>query len=156
MAFASATHPISKELTFSDVNVSFTPHPVTGKLPVLKNADAVKRALRNLILTNKYERPYQPNFGGNLISQLFELSTLNALSTVNAGLSTVENASAIDRFAIRNQIETTINNYEKRAKVTDIQTEFDEQTNRLNVTIRFQIVNQRLPVDLTISIQRVR
>lgn len=144
MAFASATHPISKQLTFSDVNVSFTPHPVTGKLPVLKNADAVKRAVRNLILTNKYERPYQPNFGGNIISQLFELNTENG------------NVTSVDRFAIRNQIETTINNYEKRAKVTDIQTEFDEQTNRLNVTIRFQIVNQRLPVDLTISIQRVR
>jgi len=144
MAFASATHPISKELTFSDVNVSFTPHPVTGKLPVLKNADAVKRAVRNLILTNKYERPYQPNFGGNIISQLFELNTENG------------NVTSVDRFAIRNQIETTINNYEKRAKVTDIQTEFNEQTNQLNVTIRFQIVNQRLPVDLTISIQRVR
>ena len=144
MAFASATHPISKELTFSDVNVSFTPHPVTGKLPVLKNADAVKRAVRNLILTNKYERPYQPNFGGNILSQLFELNTQD------------DNITSVDRFAIRNQIETAINNYEKRAKVTDIQTEFNDQTNQLNVTIRFQIVNQRLPVDLTISIQRVR
>jgi len=144
MAFASATHPISKELTFSDVNVSFTPHPVTGKLPVLKNADAVKRSVRNLILTNKYERPYQPNFGGNILSQLFELNTQD------------DNITSVDRFAIRNQIETAINNYEKRAKVTDIQTEFNEQTNQLNVTIRFQIVNQRLPVDLTISIQRVR
>jgi phage baseplate assembly protein W len=144
MAFASATNPIAKELTFSDVNVSFTPHPVTGKLPVLKNADAVKRAVRNLILTNKYERPYQPNFGGNIISQLFELNTdTNSLTS-------------FDQYAIRNQIETAINNYEKRAKVTDIQTAFDDQTNQLNVTIRFQIVNQRLPVDLTISIQRVR
>ena len=144
MAFASATHPISKELTFSDVNVSFTPHPVTGKLPVLKNADAVKRSVRNLILTNKYERPYQPNFGGNILSQLFELNTQD------------DNITSVDRFAIRNQIETAINNYEKRAKVTDIQTEFNEQTNQLNVTIRSQIVNQRLSVDLTISIQRVR
>lgn len=144
MAFASATHPISKELTFSDVNVSFTPHPATGKLPVLKNADAVKRAVRNLILTNKYERPYQPNFGGNIVAQLFELNAEGG------------NISYVDQYAIRNQIETMINNYEKRAKVTDIQTEFNEQTNQLNVTIRFQIVNQRLPVDLTISIQRVR
>ena len=45
---------------YSDLNITFNKHPVTGKLSVLKDADAVKRALRNLILTNTYERPYQP------------------------------------------------------------------------------------------------
>ena len=69
---SGSLNPLLKEVVFSDVNVTFTPHPVTGKLPVLKNADAVKRAVRNLILTNFGERQYEPLYGGNVRALLFE------------------------------------------------------------------------------------
>ena len=57
---SGAINPLPNELIYSDVSSTFTPHPVTGKVTVLRNEDAVKRAIRNLILTDIYERPYEP------------------------------------------------------------------------------------------------
>ena len=79
---SGAQNPLLREIVFSDVNVTFTPHPVTGKLPVLKNADAVKRAVRNLILTNFGERPYDPLYGGNVRALLFENTDDPLLDTI--------------------------------------------------------------------------
>ena len=58
--------PATNEVIYSDLNFKFTKNPVTKKLSVLKNADAVKQALKILITTDKYERPYKPFLGGNI------------------------------------------------------------------------------------------
>lgn len=139
MAKVGAVNPLLREIVFSDVNVTFTPHPVTGKLPVLKNAEAVKRAVRNLILTNYYERPYEPTFGGNIRALLFE----NADDPLLANL-------------IENQIENAIASYEPRAKVIGIDVRVLPDQNGIAIKITFQVVNQRFPVELDVEIQRVR
>lgn len=139
MAKVGAVNPLLREIVFSDVNVTFTPHPVTGKLPVLKNAEAVKRAVRNLILTNYYERPYEPTFGGNIRALLFE----NADDPLLANL-------------IENQIENAIASYEPRAKVLGIDVRVLPDQNGIAIKITFQVVNQRFPVELDVEIQRVR
>jgi len=136
---SGALNPLLKEVVFSDVNVSFTPHPVTGKLPVLKNADAVKRAVRNLILTNFGERPYEPLYGGNVRAMLFENTDDPLLQD-----------------QLRRQIEGAIKNYEKRAKVESVVVDVKPDSNALVVKIRFMIFNERFPVDLEVAIERVR
>ncbi len=136
---SGALNPLLKEVVFSDVNVSFTPHPVTGKLPVLKNADAVKRAVRNLILTNFGERPYEPLYGGNIRAMLFENTDDPLLQD-----------------QLRRQIEGAIKNYEKRAKVDRVLVDVKPDSNALVVKIRFMIFNERFPVDLEVAIERVR
>ena len=136
---SGALNPILKEVVFSDVNVSFTPHPVTGKLPVLKNADAVKRAVRNLILTNFGERPYEPLYGGNVRAMLFENTDDPLLQD-----------------QLRRQIEGAIKNYERRAKVDRVLVDVKPDSNALIIKIRFMVFNERFPVDLEVAIERVR
>jgi len=136
---SGSLNPLLKEIVFSDVNVTFTPHPVTGKLPVLKNADAVKRAVRNLILTNFGERQYDPLYGGNVRALLFENTDDPLLDTI-----------------IQSRIEAAINNYEPRAKVESVKVDLNPDSNALAIKIRFMIVNQRFPVDLEVAIERVR
>ena len=51
------------------------PHPVTGDISTKKDSDAIKRSIRNIVLTNKFERPFKPNFGGGVTSMLFELDS---------------------------------------------------------------------------------
>ena len=128
-----------REIVFSDVNVTFTPHPVTGKLPVLKNAQAVKRAVRNLILTNFGERAYDPLYGGNVRALLFENTDDPLL-----------------RDRIRRDIKGAINQYEKRAEVLSVDVDVKADSNALVIKIQFQIVNDRFPIDLEVAIQRVR
>jgi phage baseplate assembly protein W len=136
---SGSLNPLLKEVVFSDVNVTFTPHPVTGKLPVLKNADAVKRAVRNLILTNHGERPYDMLYGGNIRAMLFENADDPILQDEMVRI-----------------ITNTINKYEPRAKVDRVIVDVKPDSNTLVVKIRFMIVNQRFPVDLEVAIERVR
>ena len=136
---SGSLNPLLKEVVFSDVNVTFTPHPVTGKLPVLKNADAVKRAVRNLILTNFGERQYEPLYGGNIRAMLFENTDDPLLQD-----------------QLKRQIEGAIKNYEKRARVESVEVDARPDSNLLAIRIRFMIVNQRFPVDLEVAIERVR
>ena len=136
---SGSLNPLLKEVVFSDVNVTFTPHPVTGKLPVLKNADAVKRAVRNLILTNFGERQYDPLYGGNVRAMLFENTDDPLLQD-----------------QLKRQIEVAVKNHEKRARVESVEVDARPDSNLLAIRIRFMIVNQRFPVDLEVAIERVR
>ena len=136
---SGSLNPLLKEVVFSDVNVTFTPHPVTGKLPVLKNADAVKRAVRNLILTNFGERQYDPLYGGNIRALLFENTDDPLLES-----------------RIQTRIEAAVENFEPRAKVDRVIVDVKPDSNALVIRIRFMIVNQRFPVDLEVAIERVR
>ena len=64
--------------SYQDLDIMFTAHPITKDVTTKKDADAVKRSVRNILLTNNYERPFKPNFGANLRGQLFELQGIGA------------------------------------------------------------------------------
>ena len=135
---SGAANPLTKELIFSDINSTFTPHPVTGKVTVLRNEEAVKRALRNLILTDFYERPYEPLFGGNIRAILFE------------------NSDPFIEYQVKKQIQTAINNFEIRVNILEVEVQSSPDSNQLNINIFFFIENQKDPVELTINLERVR
>ena len=59
-------------LSFKDININFKKHPVTGDLVVSKDASAIKQAIVNLLLTNRGERLFQPDYGSDIRSLLFE------------------------------------------------------------------------------------
>lgn len=139
MARASgAVNPITNEVAFSDLGVTMTAHPVNKKPPVFKNEEAVKRAIKNLILTSRFERPYEPLYGCNIYDRLFE------------------NFDPIEEATLKADIEEAISNYEPRAIVEDtiVRANFDQ--NELYVTIRFRVVNQAEPTELEVVIQRIR
>ena len=135
---AGAKNPLSNELLFSDLSFTFTPHPVTGRIPVLKNQNAITNALKNLILTNKFERPYEPLFGGNILALLFE------------------NADPFVDYQVRKQIEEAINNFEQRVELLEVKVDVDPDSNAVDINIVFFIENERDPVQLNINLERVR
>jgi len=63
---------MATKLSFKDININFKKHPVTNDLVVSRDASAIKQAIVNLLLTNRGERVFQPDYGSNIRSQLFE------------------------------------------------------------------------------------
>ena len=94
--------------------------------------------MKTLVLTDKYERPYKPLFGGNIRGKLFE------------------NFGPIVNMEVREQIELAIQNYEPRVKILDIRTTANDDLNTLEVTIEFFIRNQTGRESTTISLERIR
>lgn len=129
----------SKETIYSDIPLSFTAHPVNGNIVLVKNSESIKQSVKNIVLTNFYERPYNIFFGGNLIAQLFE--NLD---------------SSYTKFLIRDDIERAIRNNEPRAELLNVGVIPDYDRNALNVTVRFIPINESAPVDVEIVIERTR
>ena len=133
-----SVNPITNDVVFSDLGLSLTAHPITKKLPVYKNAEAVKRAIKNVILTSRFERPYEPLYGCNVYDQLFELFDPIAEANLKA------------------DIQEAIENYEPRAIVQEINVRANNDGNELNVTVHFRVINQAEPTELQVVIQRTR
>ena len=129
--------PLPNEVVFRDFNTSFNAHPITGQLTILENNDSVERALRNIMLTNKYERPYQPELGANIVAKLFE--PLDAISI----------------FQLQKEIDVAIKNYEPRVEIINTKVERAGE-NGINVTLVYSIVNQANPVTTSFFLVRVR
>lgn len=130
--------PITNTLIFKDINITMTAHPVTGKISILKNNDAIKRAVKNLVLSNKLEYPYEPQKGSNVTKRLFD--------------------NMIPRFTeynIHKDIEECIRNFEPRAELLDVLVEAKPEQNQINVTIVFRAVNQTDPVELSFFIDQI-
>jgi len=130
--------PELKEPIFKDIPLSFTAHPVTGNVKALTNRDAVKQSVKNIVLTNHYERPYNPILGGDIISQLFE------------------NMDSITQYEISTNIRRALDNYEPRAIIDDIVTDFLEDQNAINVTITFRVNSDAEPIEVNVLLDRIR
>ena len=74
---------------YSDLDLLFQKHPQTGDVVVRTDAEAVKRSVKNIILTNHYERPFKPNFGGSIRELLFELTTARKIRKVKERLKSM-------------------------------------------------------------------
>ena len=135
---SGSVNPITNELQFSDLSITFTPHPVTGKPVVKKNAEAVKNALKNLIYTNRFERPYEPAFGSDIRNRLFE------------------NFDPVEAVNLEEDIKLAIANYEPRVEVDEVKVTGSPDENTIAVTISFFVVNQAQPEALQLEIERIR
>jgi len=129
----------SKGMTFSDLDLKFSRNPITNRLTVLKNEEAVKRSIRNLILTNRYERHYKPLIGGNITDLLFE------------------NFDSLTAQDIKRNIIEVIENYEPRAEVLDVVVDSSASNpNGIDISIVFRVINRADPTTVSFQIERIR
>jgi len=124
--------------TWSDLDLDFIPNPNTGDIGIKKNENAVVRALRYLLQTNHYERPFHPEVGGNISKLLFEPITFATT------------------LRIKQVIKETINNWEPRVKVNEIIVEAKEDQNGYVIAIRFYIVNEEVERKTIFFLERSR
>jgi phage baseplate assembly protein W len=127
----------SRSRVYRDIDLSFTAKP-NGELYVKRDAAAVTQALKNLIQTNYFEKPFQPFFGGNIRAMLFEL---------------VDEDSEEE---LAEQIVKAINAYEPRAKLLHLDVDVEPDQNTLRVKIEYQVVNTEEVVTFTTSVSRLR
>lgn len=123
---------------FSDLDLNFTAHPVTKDVSKKVNENAIATAIRNLLLTSYYERPFKPELGSNLKKFLFE-----PIDNVTTSL-------------IQDSIFETINNFEPRVTVSEVVAapNFDEQ--RYDVTVTFFVKNTIEPLTISFFLERIR
>lgn len=123
---------------YSDIDFTFTKKPVTGDVALSYDDQAVIRSIRNLLLTNYFERPFNPELGSNLNALLFEM------------------VSPLTATALEREITTTIQNYEPRANLKEVVVNPKPDQNAYNVTLTFYIENATLPTTVTLLLERNR
>ena len=113
--------------SFKDISMSFETNPLNNDLIALKNSSAIARSLRNIVFTQPGEKFFQPEFGSRVSQSLFE--TADALSAIS----------------IRDEIRSSIINYEPRVKLLDVNVNPNPGENEMNVTIKYEIVGIDIP-----------
>ena len=112
---------------YKDISLSFEPHPVSNDLKVLKNENAIRRSVRNIVQTIPTEKFFNPLFGSDVYRSLFDFVDFGTAST------------------IQSQIEIALDNYEER--IDDVLVEVDPQPdlNSFEITVRYEIIGQEFP-----------
>ena len=113
----------SKE--FKDISLSFKVHPVTKDILVLKNSDAIKKSLINLVRTNVGDRFYEKNLGTKINNYLFENFRKGS-----------------DDLSLKREIQNVIRNYEPRVRLNTVSILVDTNNYSLEVSINYQIIGQ--------------
>lgn len=127
-----------EKVVFSDLDSLFVPNPITKQLVRKTNREAVKQSVKNLILTDYFERPFKSDIGCSIRYYLFELWS-------PALKQTMENA-----------IREVIDNFEPRADILEVLVEDRSDLNALSVTVAFSVRNDVNPVVLNVILERVR
>ena len=122
---------IKKSRGFRDISLSFKRHPITNDIAALKDTDAIKRSVRNLVQTIPNERFFNSALGSEVRDSLFETAP---------GFIDFGTASIIER-----QIQTTIENFEPRIDNLDVTVEPRPDTNEFEVNVFFDIIGQTFP-----------
>ena len=112
---------------FKDISLSFSPHPVTKDLPILKNERAISRSVRNIVETIPTEKFFNPDFGSDVYKSLFDF--------VDFGTANI----------IQSQIESSIENFELRVDNVRLGVDPQPDLNQFEVTVIYDIVGQEFP-----------
>ena len=124
---------------FKDISLSFKRHPVTNDILALRNEDAIKRSVRNLVETVNEERFFNPLLGSQVKDSLFELPDNGLKAT------------------LKTQIENSILNFEPRVNLTDVIVDHPNDTNDLQVIVSYDIIGQEsAPQEITFILQPTR
>ena len=124
---------------FKDISGSFQINPLNEDLIALKNETAIARSLRNLVLTERGERPFQPNLGSGVNALLFE------------------NMDQITASVVRDEIINVIDSFEPRVDLIDVIVVSDFNNNTLLITIQYYVVGAEIPAqELTFALQPTR
>ena len=113
--------------SFKDISMSFETNPLNEDLIALKNSSAIARSIRNIVFTQPGEKFFNPEFGSRVSESLFEI--VDEVSTI----------------AIRDEIRSSIINYEPRVNLLDVLVNPNPDENEMNVTIKYEIVGIDIP-----------
>ena len=108
--------------SFKDISMSFETNPLNDDLIALKNSSAIARSLKNIVFTQPGEKFFQPEFGSRVTESLFDI------------------ADGVSASSIRDEIRSSIINYEPRVKLLDVTVIPNPRENEMNVTIEYEIV----------------
>lgn len=123
---------------YVDLDLNFINHPVRGDVSIHKDVKAVINSVKNLILTNHYERLFQPDIGSNIRKMLFE-----PLDDITA-------------IIVEREIREVIRNYEPRADIQALVVKATPDYNALEVKITFFMVNRTEPITIKFLLERIR
>jgi len=123
---------------YSDIDLAFLSHPITGKLSRKINREAVKQSVKSLIMTDFYERPFKPLIGCGIRQLLFENFHPAIVQEMELAISEV------------------IENYEPRAELISVNVDAHPDSNAMSISVVFYVVNDTAPVVLDVILERVR
>jgi phage baseplate assembly protein W len=134
-----ATSPfVNRDPDYADLDLDFVMNPTTGDVNILYGQQDIKRSVRNLVLTNYYERKFQSYLGSDTNALLFDLIT------------------PLTAVYLQDAISAVINNFEPRVKLENVTVVGDPDNYGFNVTIQYTILNRDLPVVSTMFLERIR
>jgi uncharacterized protein len=123
---------------FSDLDLNFSPHPVTGDISRKLDENAIKQALKNLMQIRHYEKPFHSEIGSPLRELLFEPIT------------------PLTELMARRAIIDLISNFEPRVDLIDVEVIASDENNTFYVSVTFKIVNTERPLTLDFVLERTR
>ena len=124
---------------FKDISASFQVNPLNFDLIGLKNENAIARSVRNLVLTQRGERPFAPSLGSGVNGLLFE------------------NMDSVTANVLRDEIIEVITNYEPRVELIDVTVTAVPDENAMNVRVQYRIIGIESPAQqLTFALQPTR
>ena len=123
---------------YKDLNLDFTRHPITNDVATLTDMEALKRSVRNIVLTSKYDRPFKPEMDAGIRKYLFELST------------------PLTALRIKNSIELAIKNFEPRVELLNVTVRSNPDRNSYDVAILFRPKNVNQTAQVTFVLERTR
>ena len=112
---------------FKDINLSFKRHPVTNDVVTIRDEDAIKRSVRNIIFTILGEKPFEPNFGSVINESLFDLNT------------------NLSEIRVSDEIRSSLLNYEPRISNIDVTVKVAPDTNEMNCTVQYDFTGIPAP-----------
>ena len=113
--------------SFKDISMSFGANPLTNDLIAIKNASAISRSIRNIVMTLPGEKPFEPQYGSKVSKVLFQ------------------NMDMISSGIIVDEIRTSINNFEPRVELLSVESNPDFDSNSYDVTIIYDIIGADIP-----------
>lgn len=134
---------ITRKPDYSDLDLDFLPHPTTGDVIKKTGIEAIKRSIRNLVLTNFYDRVFRPGIGSNAQKLLFD------------------NISPLTANFLRDAIIEVIENFEPRVRLAmddfrGVIVNVDPENNGYNASIKFIIINRGEPATINLFLERIR
>lgn len=123
---------------FSDFDAAFGINPITGDVPIKTEVESIKWAIKSLVLTDHYERPFHSEIGSNVRGLLFE------------------NMDMLTSIILREDIAQLLDNYEPRISVTDVIVVPVPDQNSLYLTIIFVVRNTQQQLSVSVTLERTR
>ena len=112
---------------FKDINLSFKRHPVTNDVVTIRDEDAIKRSVKNIIFTILGEKPFEPDFGSVMNQSLFDLNT------------------NLSEIRVSDEIKSSLLNYDPRFDNIEVTVQVAPDRNEMNCTVQYDIVGLPAP-----------